>query len=406
MEQQGWDRLKARVWPVASGVLLTALVVAIGWPFLNTPDPTPDDIATSWNKGIARLGLLPVFPPSEDLHVGDIWAVVVEDAADPSAPLLGKAVRVDRIGRPPLQIERATLTIGLAVQPDVLRGLPEKPAFRGRGLLARFWYCVPVSKVGRRTIEPAPLSDATRSAYADHLRALLAIGPPVAEEGRSRANVLPLTNEAHDLIVAFQTELEPRLAPIGDLGHIADWAGKLTGPVLRVAGLLHCAAHATDLLWREPVSGRTISAAINVGHYLLGHAVAAFARMGASADIEGARRCLAWALTRDLTTFSKRDLFEGLKGRYERVEMLDGPLRVLIERGYIRPEPAPPSRGPGRPPSPVYAVNPLARCGAGGSQNSHYSHKGAGEALSHPVGDSRNSQNVGAGWEEVDDDAD
>ena len=97
MEQQGWDRLKARVWPVASGVLLTALVVAIGWPFLNTPDPTPDDIATSWNKGIARLGLLPVFPPSEDLHVGDIWAVVVEDAADPSAPLLGKAVRVDRI---------------------------------------------------------------------------------------------------------------------------------------------------------------------------------------------------------------------------------------------------------------------------------------------------------------------
>jgi hypothetical protein len=51
----------------------------------------------TWNKSIARLGLQPVFPPSEDIFVGDVWAVVVEDALDSSLPLLGKAVRVDHI---------------------------------------------------------------------------------------------------------------------------------------------------------------------------------------------------------------------------------------------------------------------------------------------------------------------
>jgi len=48
----------------------------------------------------------------------------------------GDALRVDRVGRPSDYIQNPALTIGLAVQPEVLRGLANKPGFRrGRGLL-------------------------------------------------------------------------------------------------------------------------------------------------------------------------------------------------------------------------------------------------------------------------------
>lgn len=65
-------------------------------------------------------------------------------------------LRVDRKGRPPEYIPRPALTLGLCVQPEVLRDIAALPGFRGRGLLARILYSVPADLVGRRKIgEPA-----------------------------------------------------------------------------------------------------------------------------------------------------------------------------------------------------------------------------------------------------------
>jgi hypothetical protein len=54
-----------------------------------------DDIGIAWANGIARLGIRPVYPPQEDLRVGDIW-VIVSNESD-SVPVLGKAVRLDTL---------------------------------------------------------------------------------------------------------------------------------------------------------------------------------------------------------------------------------------------------------------------------------------------------------------------
>jgi len=48
-----------------------------------------------------------------------------------------------------------------------------------------------------------------------------------------------LSDEAEALSEQFYNALEPRLGKDGDLEHMADWAGKLHGAVLRIAGLLH-----------------------------------------------------------------------------------------------------------------------------------------------------------------------
>ena len=50
----------------------------------------------------------------------------------------GDTLRVDRRGRSE-HVPHPALTIGLTVQPDVIRGLVDKPGFRGRGLIADFF---------------------------------------------------------------------------------------------------------------------------------------------------------------------------------------------------------------------------------------------------------------------------
>ena len=68
----------------------------------------------------------------------------------------GDELRIDRKSRGAEYIERPALTVGLAVQPDVLRKLTNQPGFRGRGLLARFLYALPVNTVGSRQIAHRP----------------------------------------------------------------------------------------------------------------------------------------------------------------------------------------------------------------------------------------------------------
>jgi hypothetical protein len=81
-----------------AGVIAAAVVlffiVRVVQPFQRQADPKPEDVATAWNDSIAKLGILPVYPPAEDLYVGDVWAVI---AHSEDSPLLGKAVRVGHI---------------------------------------------------------------------------------------------------------------------------------------------------------------------------------------------------------------------------------------------------------------------------------------------------------------------
>ncbi|MDR3465186.1 MAG: hypothetical protein P4M07_04500 [Xanthobacteraceae bacterium] len=62
-----------------------------------TGDPSGDEVATAWNQSISRLGILPIYPPAEDVSVGDVWAVIADVAEGDQTPLLGKAVRLDHI---------------------------------------------------------------------------------------------------------------------------------------------------------------------------------------------------------------------------------------------------------------------------------------------------------------------
>jgi len=137
--------------------------------------------------------------------------------------------------------------------------------------------------------------------------------------------------------------------------------------VARVAGLLHLAHYAHEQSpWELPIDIETIASAILIGDYLIPHAKAAFAEMGVDPVIERARWILSWLERTGHKRFTLRDSFEGLKGRFKRVDVMAEPMELLENHIYIRQVPKTGRAGAGRPRSPEYEVNP-----SWNSQKSH-----------------------------------
>jgi hypothetical protein len=348
------------------------------YPRLIADDCSPERLGTLLRDQGGRMAVL-----SPEGDVFDLMAGRYSSNNSPNFGVYlkghaGDDLRVDRVGRPSEFVKKPALTIGLAVQPDVLRGLIDKPGFRGRGLLGRFFYSLPVSLLGRRNTKAKPVPETVRSKYDDKVKKLASLPDERDDHGNLQPQSLELSSAGDLRMQTFEAWIEPQLAEFGELGSITDWAGKLAGAVARIAGILHMAEHADSKEpWRDQISKETIDRAISIGEYLVPHAHAAFAEMGADPGIEDAKHVLRWITHAGKQRFTKRDAFEGTKGRFKRVTALEPALQLLGEHGYIRGQSGDPKDGPGRKPSPVYDVNPLTY-----SHNSHNSHNSDGEGNS------------------------
>ncbi len=274
----------------------------------------------------------------------------------------GDTLRVDRVGRPPEYVRNPALTVSLAIQPEVLRGLHSKSGFRGRGLLARFLYSLPPSLVGKRKIDAPPVPRTIRTTYETYVDELLSLPWTTGSEGEKIAHELHFSDGARVRFLEFMKRLEPALARTGELGTIADWGGKLAGTVARIAGLLHVGNQVmASMRWEAPIGQEVVERAIIIGEkYLIPHAKAAFGEMGADPSVDDARYILEIISEKILEGFKKQDMWQLTKGRFKKVEGLNEGLRLLVEHGYLRenvPETEPGRRG--RKPAPTYDVNPL-----------------------------------------------
>jgi hypothetical protein len=275
----------------------------------------------------------------------------------------GDDLRIDRVGRPAEFVHRPALTLGLMVQHEVVRSLADQPVLRGRGVLGRLLFSSPSSPLGQRVVRPDAVDATRREAYAGMVKSILDLpyAAILAPDGTATEAPYPLTLDEAALarFEGFVAWLEPQLADEGDLAAMTDWAGKLAGAVARIAGLLHVAAHGAQAR-TLPIADPTIASAIAIGKYLIPHARAAFAEMGVDADVEAAKRILRWIERTSVAHFTRRDVFEGTKGHFKRVDVLAGPLKLLADHGYIREratEDKP--HQPGQKRSPRYDVNPL-----------------------------------------------
>ena len=265
----------------------------------------------------------------------------------------GDSIRVDRIGRASESIPHPALTVLLTVQPNVIAGMMRNRNFSGRGLTARFLYCMPQSFVGKRRFKTEPVSDEAKRRYEGIINDML-------DDDKPEPELITLSADAQSLLQDFSENLEPKLKT--DYADIAQWAGKLVGTVLRIAGILcRAGAHRADDFLKEPVplvvDADTMQKAIILGSYFMQHARAAYALMGADEITENAKYLLGMILKHELRRFTRRDVMR-LCQRLKNTSQVQPVLNHLEDCGYIAALPEPNANG-GRPAGRTYLVNPM-----------------------------------------------
>jgi len=329
------------------------LVKVPSYPKIWAQDVTPEHLGTLLNKHDEVMSIL----SSE----GGIFDIIGGRYSNGVANLdlflqahSGDPVRVDRGSRDPVFLNGPALTLGLSPQPEVLRGLADKPGFRGKGLLARFLYFLPKSNLGYRSLDSNPVPENIKTTYQNLIFQLLDIVPDEDEAGKRQAYFLSLSHLAYQELFDFSKIVEPKLREGGRFEHIKDWAGKLPGAAARIAGLLHCAKNPNQP-WAETIDLETMQNALGIAATFSDHALIAFDLMGADRSLEQARKVWRWVEHGRYESFTKRNCFNALKGTFHRVANIEDPLKVLIEQNYIREIPKEKKVGK---PSTKYSVNP------------------------------------------------
>lgn len=306
----------------------------------------------------------------------------------------GDEIRTDRVGRGSVFIPRPAIVMGLAVQPDIIRGLGERTELRGQGLLARFLYSIPRSLLGSRDIDALPVPEAVTQEYHRVVLEICGLARLGVPSSSVETHYLQLSSEAAACLRQFMADLEPRLGRLGDLAGIQDWGGKLAGAVARLAGVLHLVEQAERRLhepaeqqheridqrqrtppftpWGTPISGCTLAAAVTIAQYLIPHAQAAFSMMGMAAGpaasvMADTWHALEWIRRNRRTQFTKRDMHQENRARFHKADDVEPVLELLEAKNIVRPVTHQAATGnkAGRKPSPRYEVNPAvfeSRC--------------------------------------------
>lgn len=332
---------------IAATAWANAIIVP-PYPRIIADDITPEETASMLHEHGGRLAIF-----STEGGIFDIMAGRYSKSPNLDVYLKahsGDSLIVDRKGGTSEHIERPALTIGLMIQPSVLSAIAEKREFHGRGLLARFLYAHPTSKVGYRKIAPAPVPELVKQSYATAINDL-ALG--LAENVMEPA-VVKFDVEAQKWMDEIETNIEPSLRPGGSLDAISGWGGKYTGVIARLAGILHFARHGIQGT-ALAICSETLRDAARLGEYYRFSAINAFIQMGIDETTADAQYLLKRIRHLGLKQFSTQELHNKCQSRFPKAERLLRALNLLSEHGYLTPLPKAPPTG-GRPKSPEFCL--------------------------------------------------
>lgn len=250
----------------------------------------------------------------------------------------------DRAERDAVVIDSVCLTVCLLGQPIVLEELAKDRQANGRGLLARFLWSLPASRVGYRPVHRQPVGEDLALGWQQ-----LVLGLAREAEQITEPSVLRLCPGAKRAFDEWRESHEPKLRPTGPLASISEWGTKLPGQVLRLAGNLHAMREGT---LEGTVSAETMQGALALAEYFTSHALVTFAAMRTDPAMRDAEAVLAWISERALPEVRTSDIVESKDWLADRVR---GALRVLSEYAWVRSAPRTGARG--RPPE-TWEVHP------------------------------------------------
>ncbi|MFF4195177.1 YfjI family protein [Nonomuraea sp. NPDC001831] len=243
----------------------------------------------------------------------------------------GDRLQVDRRGRQEA-VERPALTVGVCIQPQMLKDLAGSKQMHGRGALARLLFSLPPDLVGYRDVYSTPtLDEEVCRAYGGLLKGLI-----VDLATLPQPEVMELSPQAERAHADWRAEIEPRLRlGTGDLESLREWASKLAGATARLAALLHLAEYQMSGL-RKAISEDTMRKAIRLGRYFVEHALAAFGVMRSNPLRDDALAVLSWVIKGRRAEFTLREVHRGHQRRFDSAEEVSRVLSMMESYGYVR----------------------------------------------------------------------
>ena len=257
----------------------------------------------------------------------------------------GEPISSVRVTRETERIDRACLSITLAVQPIAIEKLLANDSMVNRGVIGRFLISAPTSLLGtRKARNTRPIPEAVKAKYADRLHGILRQGDVC----------LKLSSDAYQLFVENAESIEARLVPEGDLRRLpSGWGGKISGNTARIAGLLALLEGEA-----ESISGHAMQAAVTIAEYFMSQMIfISGADMQTSPEASEVLRYIEqWGCT----IFGPYKLRQALRcrKRFEKGGTVDRALSELVALGYIRKTLPPEWGGTGRKPEAMFEVHP------------------------------------------------
>lgn len=239
----------------------------------------------------------------------------------------GSSYNQVRVGRPSVHLDQVYITMSLSVQPIVVKEAMDNPFFRQKGLLARFLFSWPESRVGDRfTRDVILMPDTVKDRYQELIQSLYGI------QGGG------IIKSDDDVAMAYKIlvdNTEIQLRPGSELSDVVEWGNRYVSHVARIAAILHIAK--APLHWNSPLSIDTFTQAVKIGEYFKAHACAVYRYInGIDEDSEKDLLLYVWKKIKAIGDGSTvTEVQRKAQGRIENVEELRRFLLMLQGRGYI-----------------------------------------------------------------------
>jgi hypothetical protein len=267
----------------------------------------------------------------------------------------GEAYRVERMGRPPVDIEHLLVGLAGGLQPDKLARSFDGDA---DGLYARVLFSWPAEAPYR------PLTDVVHEMDPELENVFIRlIDLAESEEGKLIVRNVTLTNDARDVFEAFRRLVHSKKDGLD--GREREWWVKTPAHVLRLAGTLaylDWARETVGTTMPEPgrIETRFVTAAVRlVSEYFWPHARAALRQIGLTERHTKARKVLRWlrAERSPGSELSLKDIRRDALGQSLDAEATTKLIEALVQAGWLRRVPIE-KDGRGRTPH-RWSINPL-----------------------------------------------
>jgi hypothetical protein len=267
----------------------------------------------------------------------------------------GKPYAVERMGRPPAEVEHLLVGVTGGFQPDKLAR-----SFNGDadGLYARVLFAWPAEAPYRA------LTDTIEEVEPEFENALsLLIDLPEFAEGKLVTRDARLTPDARSIFEQYRQSMHRKKGGLD--GREREWWVKTPAHVLRLAGTLAYLDWARETIGKatpapNTIEARFMAAAVGlVTEYFWPHARAALRQLGLTERHTNARRVLRWLQVErgPGSEVSPTDIRRDALGQSLDAEATTTVIEELVQAGWLRPAPIE-KDGRGRPPH-RWFINPL-----------------------------------------------